>query len=544
MDNEEVIEPQDEDGEGDIEGDNEEEIEIVADSVENSEDESDNNNLVPNGYHDDEVASSDDETDDEYEPLQPRIPLLPRIVLAGLGAVLGHNQRFDDSSSGDEEDNNDAAEDDVDRERFDSELPSRHTYLGEGTEVGGRLILDDELVQSLPLLSQPGMVLIPGQLLPLHLFHPSVISMMKKVIDTTKTFGVVNLTADTSSWRGVVGTTAEIFEYREAEDPEVREVGLKIKARGRQRFKLMSTRRQVDGNLVGEVKMLVDKEMDEPLDIVRIKSLDRFMELAGEHSTHMKESLEEVTEMSVYSALRSSSSTAPAAPQPTETSYPPKPRHKFNSCVLSPLPPWVWEMYSPICLMTKVKHELSKLSSLSLHLSSLPAGPSELSWWVAANLPLEDKLRTQLLAINSPVQRLRVELSFLSQCRVLVCKRCSKQLGDQQNIFSMSKEGPQGAFVNPGGHVHETMTLYKAKNLRLVGQPSTEYSWFPGYAWTITECLGCWNHIGWKFTAINPKLRPEKFYGFSRRSIEAKVEVPDQPDSEDAEEGDTSHIVM
>ena len=163
---------------------------------------------------------------------------------------------------------------------------------------------------------------------------------------------------------------------------------------------------------------------------------------------------------------------------------------------------------------------------------------------MAANLPLEDKLRAQLLAINSPVQRLRVELSFLSQCRVLVCKRCSKQLGDQRNIFSMSKEGPQGAFVNPGGHVHETLTLYKTKNLRLVGQPSTEYSWFPGYAWTITECLGCWSHIGWKFTATNTKLRPEKFYGFSRRSIEAKVEVPDQPDSEDPGEGDSSLIVM
>ena len=163
---------------------------------------------------------------------------------------------------------------------------------------------------------------------------------------------------------------------------------------------------------------------------------------------------------------------------------------------------------------------------------------------MVANLPLEDKLRAQLLAINCPVQRLRMELSFLSKCRVLVCKRCSKQLGDQQNIFSMSKEGPQGAFVNPNGHVHETLTLYKAKSLRLVGQPSTEYSWFPGYAWTITECLGCWNHIGWKFTATNSKLRPEKFYGFSRRSIEAKVEVPDQPDSEDPGEGDSSLIVM
>ena len=114
----------------------------------------------------------------------------PRILLAGLGAVLGHNQRVDDSSSGDEV-TDEAIDDDVDRERFDSELPSRHTYLGEGKEVGGRMILYDELVLSLPLLSQPGLALIPGQLLPLHLFHPSVISMMKKVINSTKTCHLV-----------------------------------------------------------------------------------------------------------------------------------------------------------------------------------------------------------------------------------------------------------------------------------------------------------------------------------------------------------------
>ena len=146
MDNEEAIEPQD-DGlvVGNIEANNENvDEEIVSDSVENSGDESDNNSLIPNGYHDAEVESSDDETDED-------VPLQPRILLAGLGAVLGHDQRIDDSSSGDEGDN------DVERERFDSELPGRHTYLGEGKEVCGRTILDDEFVQSLPLFSQPGL---------------------------------------------------------------------------------------------------------------------------------------------------------------------------------------------------------------------------------------------------------------------------------------------------------------------------------------------------------------------------------------------------
>jgi len=537
MDNQEVNEHSDgadEEGIGEGEGDIlEDDIGIVPDSVENSDD-SDNNNLIPNGFHNIEDASSDDETDED-------IPLQPRILLAGLGAVLGHNQRIDDSSSeGDE--NESSHEDDVERERFDSELPSQHTYLGEGTEVGGRTILDDELVLSLPLLSQPGLALIPGQLLPLHLFHPSVINMMKKVIDSSKIFGVVNLKADTRSWKGVVGTTAEIFEYREAEDQDEREVGLKIKARGRQRFKLISTRRQVDGNLHGEVKMLVDNDLEEPLNLIKIKSYDRFLEV-NDYSKEKESggSDEESSKKSCFSflpSLRPSSSTS----HTRTVSLPPvTTKHKHTGKILSPLPPWVWDMYSPSLLVDKVRQELSKLSSLSMHLSSLPDSPTELSWWVAANLPLEDKLRAQLLSVNSPVQRLRMELSFLSQCRVLVCRRCSKQLGDQQNIFSMSKEGPQGAFVNPNGHVHETLTLYKAKNLRLVGQPSTEYSWFPGYAWTITECLGCSNHIGWKFTATNQKLRPEKFYGFSRRSIDAKLEVPDQPDLIN---GSTSQIIM
>jgi len=204
---------------------------------------------------------------------------------------------------------------------------------------------------------------------------------------------------------------------------------------------------------------------------------------------------------------------------------------------LSPIPPWIWDLYDPLCLVDRVKAELSKLGmARKTAVDCLPDDPADLSWWVAARLPLGDDLKGRILAADSVIQRLRMELSFLEQCRVLVCRRCGKQLGDQQHIFSMSKEGPQGAFVNPGGHVHETLTLHKAKNLRLVGEPSTQYSWFPGYAWTIVECSGCWAHIGWKFTASSSRLVPEEFYGFSRKSIESRREVPrgsrldDQPE--------------
>ena len=129
------------------------------------------------------------------------------------------------------------------------------------------------------------------------------------------------------------------------------------------------------------------------------------------------------------------------------------------------------------------------------------------------------KLIWGIFSLKSIVQRLRAELSFLTQCRVLVCSRCSTHLANQSDIFSMSEDGPQAAFVNLGGHLHETLTLYQARNLKLVGTPSTEYSWFPGYAWTILECRTCHNHIGWKFTAAKNSLKPVKFFGFSGKSI-------------------------
>jgi hypothetical protein len=38
--------------------------------------------------------------------------------------------------------------------------------------------------------------------------------------------------------------------------------------------------------------------------------------------------------------------------------------------------------------------------------------------------------------------------------------------------------------------------------IELTGRPSTQDSWFPGYAWTILYCQRCFNHLGWRFTLV------------------------------------------
>nr|CAD7427466.1 unnamed protein product [Timema monikensis] len=128
---------------------------------------------------------------------------------------------------------------------FDPALPLKHSYLGNDLEeLQGRTMLDDDSIQTLALLPQPGVVLVPGQTLPLSVFYPPTVSMLRQSIATDRTFGVVCVSRYLYSPRlAEVGTTAEIYEFQKEE----RSAGFRVKAKGRQRFKILETRRQVDG---------------------------------------------------------------------------------------------------------------------------------------------------------------------------------------------------------------------------------------------------------------------------------------------------------
>ncbi len=67
-------------------------------------------------------------------------------------------------------------------------------YLGNDLEeVRGRTVLEDDSSLELPLLSLPGVVLVPGQTLPLQLFQPNTVAMMRNLLDKDKTFGMVTV---------------------------------------------------------------------------------------------------------------------------------------------------------------------------------------------------------------------------------------------------------------------------------------------------------------------------------------------------------------
>ena len=48
----------------------------------------------------------------------------------------------------------------------------------------GRTVLEEESLHTIPLHTHSGVVLMPGEVLPLHIHHPHTISMMNSIIET------------------------------------------------------------------------------------------------------------------------------------------------------------------------------------------------------------------------------------------------------------------------------------------------------------------------------------------------------------------------
>lgn len=94
-------------------------------------------------------------------------------------------------------------------------------------------------------------------------------------------------------------------------------------------------------------------------------------------------------------------------------------------------------------------------------------------------------------------------------------------MGYRRNIFSTSLDGPTGIYCNPGGHVHDIITLSEIHGhfINSRDPPIAEFSWFPGYAWQITVCGVCKDHLGWKFTAVDEGTEPKHFWGLRKNSI-------------------------
>ena len=45
------------------------------------------------------------------------------------------------------------------------------------------------------------------------------------------------------------------------------------------------------------------------------------------------------------------------------------------------------------------------------------------------------------------------------------------------------------------GSLYDLLTLRAAYGVSLYGEATEEFTWFPGYAWTLAYCRGCSAHL-------------------------------------------------
>jgi hypothetical protein len=83
--------------------------------------------------------------------------------------------------------------------------------------------------------------------------------------------------------------------------------------------------------------------------------------------------------------------------------------------------------------------------------------------------------------------------------RVLRCARCAHAIARERDRMSVHGAHAHD-FMNPAAVRYRVECFRDASGCRTMGEPSTVWSWFPGWAWRIALCAACSAHLGWDFT--------------------------------------------
>ena len=84
--------------------------------------------------------------------------------------------------------------------------------------------------------------------------------------------------------------------------------------------------------------------------------------------------------------------------------------------------------------------------------------------------------------------------------RVLACARCARPITTTAARVEVGG-AHQHTFVNPHGFAFHIGCFSTVTGCAVSGEPSTFWTWFPGYAWQVEGCRTCDTHLGWRFVS-------------------------------------------
>ena len=88
-----------------------------------------------------------------------------------------------------------------------------------------------------------------------------------------------------------------------------------------------------------------------------------------------------------------------------------------------------------------------------------------------------------------------IEDKEVEEEKTVRCMHCESDITKP----TLAIEPHEHTFKNPAGHWFNVVCYSDAPGAANVGEPTTEASWFSGYAWSFAICIECKTHLGWWF---------------------------------------------
>lgn len=96
----------------------------------------------------------------------------------------------------------------------------------------------------------------------------------------------------------------------------------------------------------------------------------------------------------------------------------------------------------------------------------------------------------------------------------LCCRHCGAPITHPSN--RTERHGAHRHSVTNPHSIHFTIGCFSgAEGCCCRGRPTTEHTWFAGYAWRIALCGRCGQHLGWRFERVD-----SRFYGLILSQLE------------------------
>ncbi|KAJ0172843.1 hypothetical protein K1T71_011982 [Dendrolimus kikuchii] len=381
-------------------------------------------------------------------------------------------------------------EDDTDEEeqQFDISLAASHSYMGPGlVTMSGRSVLEAGWEGRVPVVAHHGTV-FPGETVPMLLPNPDDAAVLARAIKQDKLFGLL-CPDESGTLVSGYGVLCEVFEAGVSVEQEA-PPSLTFKARANHRFRFLDMpKHSVPIRIYSrmrfvEVVVLPEVALGDPLWHARLASLDHHRRGRTQADRRLRRA----------------------------------------DAALTPWPLFVYDIFDYRRMRALIARYFR-----SLMLDKLPSEPVSLSFWVASNLALSARDRLALFVVDNALLRLHMEVRFISRKSVLCCSSCWAEVARRDQLFAMSSDGVHSNYTNLGGYMHDIVTVAACGNVALSGAPSAEYSWFPGYMWTIALCRICTAHLGWRFDAMKRNLRPQQFFGLCRNYVQPRHEAEEPP---------------